>query len=147
MKSILEKLNDAVARIERVIYLAGAMAATDAFSDDLDDFLDEDEETIINCLGDIPDWVDLDGRSFERANSVFEWLDHAGKFGFLVNFATPVMTPLGKGSSSFSWGYYNTKWIYGDSIEDVVNKGLAWVEERRAREDAKAETTVDGGEA
>lgn len=144
MKAIMEKLYDATARIERVVFIAGALATADTCTDDLDEFLDhEDNEVIEKCLGEIPDWVDIDGRGMDRAESVFEWLHDSGKLGFLVQFATPVMEPHGN-SRSFSWGYYNTQWIYADTIEDAVDKGLAWVETRRASEDAKA-TTKKGG--
>lgn len=142
MKKHLEKLYDATARVERIIYLAGAMAATDSFSDDLNDFLDEGDDTIRKCLGEIPDWVDLGARNGERAEWVWEWLRDAGKFGFLVKFATPVMTPTSPTSRSFSWGWYNTEWIYAESVGEAIGKGLEWVEQRRAAEDAKAEVTA-----
>ena len=60
--------------------------------------------------------------------------------------ATPVMTPTGKNSRSYSWGYYSTTWIYAETIEDAVNKGLKWVKERRRAEDRKAKAK-NGGEA
>lgn len=144
MLKILEKLFDASARIERVIFIAGALGAGDVMSDDLNEFFDdEDQEDIAKCLGDIPDWVDLDARGYERGEYVFEWLRDSKKLGFLVKFATPVMEPMGK-SRSFSWGYYNTKWIYADTLEEAVDKGLSWVEQRRAAEDAKANNKKGG---
>lgn len=138
MKQLAEKMWEETARIERIIFLAGAM--TDgAFSDDLDEFLDgEDEKTIKECLGKIPDYVDLEARSYERNDSVSEWLACAGKTGFLVQFATPVMTPHSGGSMSFSWGYYNTKWLYAETIDEAIEKGMKWVKERRRAEDKKA---------
>lgn len=145
MKALLEKMYDATCRIEKTIFLAGAMGATDNFASDLDDFFDdEDIENIEKCLGKIPDWVDLDGRGYERAEGIFEWLRDSGKFGFLVNFATPVMTPTGKNSRSFSWGYYNTTWIYAETIEKAVDQGLAWVKTRRKAEDSKAKKLKGG---
>lgn len=138
MNETLEKLYDATVRIERIIYLAGAMAATDAFSDDLNDFLDEEDDVITKCLGGIPEWVDLTARNSERADWVWEWLRGAGKFGFLVRFATPVMKPVSKGARSYSWGYYNTEWVYAESVDEAVEKGLAWAEVMRADEDAKS---------
>ena len=138
MLSILEKLCDASARIERVIFIAGALGAGDVMSDDLNEYFDdEDQEDIAKCLGDIPDWVDLDARGYERGEYVVEWLRDSKKLGFLVKFATPVMEPTGKNSRMFSWGYYNTQWIYADTLDDAVAKGLSWVEQRRAAEEAK----------
>jgi len=134
MKAILEKLMDASARFEQVIFLPGALAAGDAMSDDLTEFFDyEDIETIESSLGKIPSWVNLDD-----TNDICNWLSTYELLGFLVKFATPVMSPSGNGSRSFSWGYYSTKWIYAETIDAAVENGLAWVKECRAIEDAKA---------
>lgn len=134
MNAILEKLMDASARFEQVIFLAGALAAGDAMSDDLTEFFDyEDIETIENCLGEVPFWVNQD-----ETNDIVEWLSNCARLGFLVKFATPVMSPSWNGSRSFSWGYYSTKWIYAETIDAAVEKGLAWVKECRASEDAEA---------
>lgn len=145
MYAILEKLNDATARVDRCIFIAGALAACDSFPSDIDDFFDdEDKETIEKCFGEIPEFVDIDGRGYERAEGIFEWLRDSRKLGFLVNFATPVMTPTGKNSRSFSWDYYNIQWIYADTLEEALDKGLAWVETQRVSEDAKAKKTEGG---
>lgn len=144
MKQIFEKLNDVTSRVEKMIFLAGAMAATDVFSDDLNEFFEEEEKTIEECLGEIPDWVDLDERGYARSENIFEWLTNARKFGFLVQFATPVMKPTGESSRTFSWGYYSTKWIYADTIDEAIDKGLGWVAKRRADEDAKVGKSAGG---
>lgn len=138
MKALAEKLWEETVRIERIILIAGAM--TDgAFSDDLNEFLDdEDEKTIEECLGRIPDWVDIDGHGYSRNDSVCEWLSDQKKLGFLVKFATPVMEKRGGGSRSFSWGYYSTKWIYAETLDEAVTKGMVWVKKRRQAEDRKA---------
>lgn len=145
MKTILSKLYDETARIERTILIAGSICCGDAFPEDLNDFFEEeDEKTIAGCLGEIPDYVDLFAPNYERQDAIYEWLRDAGKLGFLVQFATPVMTPTGKNSRSFSWGYYSTTWIYAETIDDAVNQGLKWVAKRRRDEDRKAKK---GGEA
>lgn len=147
MLEIMKKLNDATARVERVIFLAGALATSGTCTRDLDDYLDDQaDEDIEKCFGKIPDWVYIDGCGMDRAESVFEWLRDSGKLGFLVQFATPIMEPVSKDCRSFSWGYYNTQWIYGDTIEAAVEKGLAWVETRRAAEDAKADEEKGGAQ-
>ena len=144
MRDIIEKLDEANARIERIIFIAGAMASGYALSDDLNEFLDdEDEVTIEICLGAIPDYVDLDGRRSGRGDGIFEWLTAAGKLGFLVKFATPVMEPSGKESCSFSWGYYHIGWIYADTIEQAISGGLCWVEQQH-RADAEPKTKKGG---
>lgn len=138
MKALAEKLLNESVRIERIILLAGAM--TDgAFSDDINEFLDdEDESTIEECLGRIPDWVDIEAHGFSRNDSVSEWLIEQKKLGFLVKFATPVMEKTGRGLSTFSWGYYSTKWVYAETLDDAIANGMKWVKQRRSAEDRKA---------
>ena len=136
MKAIFEKFFDESIRIERVIFLAGALG-DGALSDDLHDFFDEEVETIERALGRVPDWIDLDGSSRRIADGVFEWLTDAGKLGFLVQFATPVMEKTGEKSRTYSWGYYSTYWVYGDSFDEAIALGVAWVGERRLAEDKK----------
>lgn len=134
MKAIFENLMDASARFEKVIFLAGALAAGDAMSDDLTEFFDyEDIETVESYFGKIPDWVCLND-----TNDICEWLSTCDRLGFLVHVATPVMSPTSNGSRSFSWGYYNSKWIYAETMDAAVEKALAWVKECRANEDAEA---------
>ena len=117
--------------------LRRALASEDAIPSDLDDFLDdEDDETIEKCLGEIPDWVSKEG--IDRNLDIAQWLIEAGRLGVLVQFATPVMTPLGEGATSFSWGFYTTTWVYADTIDEAIRKGLAWVKECRSKENEEA---------
>lgn len=139
MKKLAQKLFDESARIDRTILIAGSM--TDgAFSDDFNEFLDdEDESTIEECLGEIPDGVDIEGHGYSRNDSVCEWLTDKEKLGFLVKFATPVMEfNLKTGHRTFSWGYYSTKWIYAETLDDAIGAGLEWVTKRREAEEHKA---------
>lgn len=134
MKAILEKLDNASARMERVILLAGAIASAAPLPDDLREFLGyEDEKTISAVLGDVPEAVDLDDE-----DGVVEWLANAGKLGYMVQFATPVMEARSNGMTSGNWGHYATQWVYGDTMEQAVETGLAWVETVRAREQEEA---------
>jgi len=136
MKLVMEKLFEATARIEQVIWIAGALAAGDDMAEELREFFEyEDNETIERCFGPIPDYVDLEAHGFDEAIS--EWIQAIGEFGFLVKFATPVMKPSGRGCRLFSWGYYSTKWVYAKTLDEAVEQGLAFVSARRASEDAE----------
>lgn len=137
MKEIIDRLGEENARVERVILLAGALASEDAIPSDLDDFLDdEDDETIEKCLGRIPDWVSE--KSMDRKIDIAQWLIETGRLGVLIQFATPIMTPLDEGAMSFSWGSYTTTWVYADTINEAIDKGLAWVKECRSNENEEA---------
>lgn len=144
MKQLMEKLREETVRIQRIILLGGA--TTDgAFSDDLNEFLDdEDEKTIEACLGKIPDYVDIEAHGYARNDSISEWLYDAGKLGFLVQFATPVMEPTGENSRSFSWGHYSIKWIYAETLDAAIDSGLKWVKGCRRTEDRKAKAKKSG---
>lgn len=131
-----ELFNEAL-RVDRVIYLAGAISQGDSFPSDLEDFFeDQDLKNIVECLGPIPSFVDMDAKPFERSESVSEWLYSRGKFGYLVQMATPVMAKRSQSSRSFTWGHYYTHWFYGEEMDDAVRAGLAWAADMRAKEDA-----------
>lgn len=135
MKAI-EKFYEETVRIDRII-LVGAAMTDGAFSDDLNEFLDdEDEKTIVECFGEIPEYVDIEGHGYERNDSVSEWLYDAKKTGFLIQIATPVMEKHGS-SRSFSWGYYSTKWVYAETLDGAIEQGMKWVKDRRRAEDRK----------
>lgn len=139
MKKNLRRLNENNARIERVIYLAGAIAGTDTLTEDLVDFFDDDIETVERCLGKLPSWMDPDdARTNELAEDICHWIYTTGRIGFLVQFATPVMEIQGGSCRRFSWGYYSTRWIYAETVDDAIDQGLAWVKERRLSEELKA---------
>lgn len=145
--NLLGKMCEETVRMERVIFIAGAIASGDALSDDLNEFFDDtDLSDIEKLFGKIPDYLDIDGHGYERSDSIYEWLRSIGKIGFLVQFATPVMTPSGPSSRSYSWGYYSTKWIYADSVEEAVELGMKWVKQCRRNEDRKAKAKKKGGE-
>lgn len=140
-RDLLDRFDQATARIERVIPLFAA-ADGDAASDDACCFLENEFEEIERALGKLPAWLkdeDMGGCEFQGA--FFEWLYRQGKFGFLVQFATPVMTHYTKTSRAFSWGYYNTEWVYGDTFEQALEAGFAWVESVRKREKQKPKKT------
>ena len=125
---VIQQLSDAVTRIDMVISIAGGLTAGDSLPDDLKDFLEQCSlSEIKKCLGDIPEYVDL--RSYE---GIGEWLLEANKLGFLVLFTTPIINHLE--GSTFSWGYYTGEWVYADSIEDAIPKGIAWANAQRELE-------------
>ena len=51
--------------------------------------------------------------------------------GFGVQFGTPVRHYHSADSCSWSWGYYNTVWIYAESMEEAWRLGCEWAEQKR----------------
>lgn len=136
MKKLLQRFFDETARIEEMALLAGVLA-DDPLPDTVRDFLEDEEvETLEECFGPMPEHVK---KSVEAGDieSIVEWLTYSEKFGFLIHMATPIMTPTGENSASYSWGYYTTKWVYGDTLDAALEAGFAFVTNQREKEKAK----------
>lgn len=137
MRKLFNRLDDATVRFEQMICLAGALASIDSYPDALSDLFDEeDDETLIGIFGKLPKYL-LNAR--EEGGAEFfgecftEWAVKTNHLGFLIQFATPVMKHHGSGSS-YSWGFYSTKWVYGNTFDEAVDAGFAWVADRRLAE-------------
>lgn len=142
MEKLREYLNDATLRMDAVLLLAGMLNNGDAVAGPLSEMLadDLDESGMRRCFPGSPPAL-LDEMNDERGfcESFCEWAIDTGKLGFVVKFARPVMTwNLKADASSFSWGRYNTAWLYADTLDEVVARGLEWAAEREAAEKAKA---------
>lgn len=124
-------------RLENMIYLAGVLPSYDGggVPAPLEDFFDNEVETISKAFyNELPDYVLAAGMN-EGEDEAFneaciDWMLENNIQGFLVQVATPVMTHKEK-SSSYSWGYYNTHWVYGDTLDDVAKHAVAWALEMR----------------
>lgn len=152
MKSIFEKLDSEEARVEQVIWLAAMLGPVAArVAEPLDEFLSEDIERVQELFPDMPAAVaeELEWSLGQEADDVFrEWAIEAGRLGFLLQIATPVMTwDSGCRSSTFSWGRYRTAWVYGDTLDEALAKGLEFVASRRVAEQAEAEEAAAGDAA
>jgi len=53
--------------------------------------------------------------------------------GFLAELARPVFT-----RGSYSWGHYNTRWFYGETIEEIMKQAITWADALDAKNKAKA---------
>lgn len=136
-QQISEALRGAAVRFERCVFLAGALADFESLPDDLSGFLEDcSTEDIQEVINGFPTELLEDA---DVANELAaEWLIANGRLGFLVNVATPVMERITKSARSYSWGYYRTKWLYGETMASVVQQALAWATTCRDAEDAKA---------
>lgn len=133
MRSLLDRLEDASARFEQVICIAGAITE-DTITDPLRDFLDDCDDRLIECFGEAIQPL-LDEGSLD---DVFgEWAIDNNRLGFLICVATPIMEHFEDGVSQGSWGYYATSWVYGDTFDEAVQNAFHFVESRRERERQK----------
>lgn len=135
---IHEALCENTIRFERVIYLAGATAYASSLAQDLRHFLDdEDDKTVIQAFPGFP--ASLRDDEDDALELSAEWLINEQRLGFLVQVATPVMLHSKASTGcSFSWGRYTVEWVYGETMDEVVAKAIAWADKRRRAEKAKA---------
>jgi hypothetical protein len=141
MNKIHEKLDDATIRMSQVILLAGMLNDGSDVADPLRELLeDEDDKILIDCFPDMPAAI-LEYRDDEDMfkEEFASWAMRANKLGFLIQFGRPVMRYSADGEhASYSWGHYAQRWVYGDTLEEAIEKGLEWAAKREAAEKAKA---------
>jgi len=132
---IANRFFEANTRISKIIYLAAA-GLPDSLCDDLEELLnDSPNKELAKIFGTLPEHLKEEEDS---AEAFAEWLLYARRFGFLMQFETPVMRHYGNSGRTFSWGYYESRWVYGDSLDEALTAGQEWVKSVRAREKAEA---------
>lgn len=148
-------------RLLQVVDLASHLA-TEAFEYSLDDPLESFVDAVLDpqlqhpSLAPLAEVLGQPGRDKEEWESqrdhdraVLQENAYDARMvfhGFGVQFATPVREYRSSAASwSYSWGYYNTVWIYADTLEEAWRIGCEWAEQkhRQAREKAGI---VDGVE-
>lgn len=148
-----DQLEQATIRAEQILHLGTMLTQADDMPDALIDFINDLDNHIVKALAtDMPwlpemlaRWENGDGVTDEEARDDFNTqVYHHACYGYLVEYATPVMTPRrcsnGEWSgTSFSWSYYSRAWFYGETLEETVAKALAWAEHLRQQEIADIE--------
>lgn len=132
MKQLQERLTRAAVRMDALLLLAGMVNDGDAIAEPLRDLLDEQEDAaLLRCFPRMPaGLLRLRDEDLDEWRAAFcDWATAAGALGFVVRFATPVL-PSGDGSGS--WCRYTSAWLYGDTLDEAVERGLAWAAARRA---------------
>ncbi|HDR9174417.1 hypothetical protein VI03_24970 [Burkholderia vietnamiensis] len=125
-------------RLEAIFHLGG-MTADDAYPTAFEDAVDEDIEDVARVLG-----VSAGRAATIDRDALFEFARLKGKFGFLVQAATPVRTYLADTESySASWNHYRSKWFYVEELGAAVPAIETWVakecadDRRRSERDAQ----------
>lgn len=149
-------------RLLHVVDLASKLA-TDAFNerrldDPLESFVDAvldsplqhpSLEPLAAVLGqpgwDMEDWESQHDHDREVLQENALIAACQGFFGIGVQFGTPVREFYPSGVSGYSWCYYNTAWIYADTLEEAWRIGCEWAEQKHRQARHKAGIT-DGVE-
>jgi hypothetical protein len=129
------------AQIEKIVWLAAGVLSENSVDRVLGDFF-EDETSVKGCFPDIHDHLleAVDDRDYYEVEML---LADAEKFGFLVKFNTPRMKVHGAWAS-FSWSEYYVGRVYGETLDEAVEKGFAWVDARREEDRASGDDLVAG---
>lgn len=140
-KKLFDKFYDSTARIGACIPLAGAYGELDSFPESLHEFAENSIDELERCVGPLPGYIKdtFENCDTKGANESFiTWMYNQGMFGFLVSVETPNFKYTSKTHSTYSWGFYQARWFYGETFEQAAEKGLAWVKEKREAEKESA---------
>jgi len=121
-REICENFFNNGVRVETIIHL-GSMCHDYAYPSCAEDAFEQDWEEVLKAL-DLE--IDADADKEEISSTLYD----NNKLGFLIQAATPVPKFLSSSSSTHSgWGYYATKWIYAENINEAISKAHEWAEE------------------
>ncbi len=121
---------DATVRVERIIWLPGAVSG-ERLSPDLKEFvedLDTDPASVVyEAVPELRSIAENDGDEDLFIELAQELL--LGATGFLVQGATPTREYVTGGSFFSGWGSYYTKWFRVATEADIAPTIIAWAED------------------
>ena len=130
MEQVAEKLWDRNVRFEKLFWCAALQCAA---PHEFEDFVEEDLLDCENLPAFLKNQEDID------AETVLAEMAMRRKTGFFFQAATPVPYNIRPdGSFSFSWGHYNTKWMYADALDEAAEMAAEWAEKLLEAAKAKA---------
>lgn len=136
MTNYAEKFDEATVRIGTLIWIPASLGSGDiseALANAIDDLYDNNRQV----LSKLPHLKPL-LKSKEKPDSeeVIEYL-HAVP-GFLARLERPIPTMfLKSGGTAYSWGYFQTEWVYAETLDDLPK--LAEQFSKRVVADARKE--------
>ena len=130
MTKHVERLEQANVRIEKLIWVPGAVAAM-SVPDNLKELITSDlygvnVDQIVEKVPALKPLISGDDEPDE--DLILEVLYPVA--GYLAQMARPIPTDFfGEHSHASSWGYYQTKWVYVDDMDELVTLAEAFSEE------------------
>jgi hypothetical protein len=129
LRQIISEFFDHSIRAESVLHL-GTMCMDDAWPSIASDAFEFDCEEVWQAIG-------IADPESDETEELSEYLRDSRKFGFLIQFATPVPQQFYENGHSFSWSSYTTKWIYDEVFSEACRKAIEWnakyIEEARTK--------------
>jgi hypothetical protein len=114
-RDILDDVFENSIRVDKIIWIGGALSSV---PDDLEEFIENDEDEAKRLLGVDPE--EFDGCLEDYIQEVVM----KGNDGFLIYAATPVPSFVGPDSSvvQMSWGYTTMKWHFIPKDQFTIKK-------------------------
>lgn len=131
-EKLAQRFADQTARIDKVVVLAALADSADV--EVFEDLLELAEAKDLVRLFGMPQGMAETMITDGDVQELWDWCATSGRYGFLLGFATPVMKKRAEGHHSYSWGSFYSHWVYGDTWDEALEAGFAWVDERRAAE-------------
>lgn len=119
---VIELAEEHVFRLNHVVYLAALLPHGEH---DLFDELDGFVEQVFDAL--FPGEMDDTYNDADMGWVLIDKLVESGKRGFIARVETPDFVS----DTSYSWGIYKQRWIYGETMNDVINQAIAFCIESR----------------
>lgn len=137
-----EACDEHIFRIETILHLASMMAERSAgpliqFLDDLTDG-SVDIKPLTADLPFLPALLAEDREGGSLAEDFFEDAINEQTLGFLLQVAQPTLRRSQHGGQSYSWGAYQTTWVYGHSYAEAFERAKDWAASRIAMVHAAA---------
>lgn len=139
--SLSERMEEAGVRIDQLIWLPGAImdgSMSDALKGAVEDLYGDDKNEVVKT---IPGLIEI----FVSGDDDDDWVaDVLGRAdGFLAEMARPVPTSFYGSAENYSagWGYYRTKWVHIEDMDQLATFAEAFSAEVIASEYAKHLTT------
>lgn len=126
---INSEFSDLTLRIEKIFYLAAAHI-DESLPSDLDDVMSDEPFDDVSSLFGLPAGLFSDDYS---AEDVSQALIDFRKFGFLIQAATPVREHFTEDSWSSSWGYFYTKWLYAETLDEALELAKVWAKSQHEK--------------
>jgi hypothetical protein len=140
MGTASERLEQANVRIETLIWIPGAVAAMsipDALKELIADELYNGDNAQV--LGKLPILAGILSSEDEPDDDLVNEVLYPVE-GYFALMARPIPTDFfSETSHCFSWGYYQTKWVHVDDMEELVSLAESFSEDvvKRAYEKSK----------
>ena len=113
-----------------IIHLATMLSDCEAPPEILLESFDDDFDVVLEALG-----LGEESHQDFDAYLLYDALSAVGKLEWLVKFEAPIPTAFYGADMDYSWGFYTSTWIYGDTYNSCCQKALKWrnkfIEEQR----------------